>query len=367
VTGAKIAIVHDWLVTDGGAEKVLRSLIDLYPQAEIFSLVDFLDADGRRKVLAGKRVRTSFVQKLPFARRYFRNYLPLFPAAVESLDLSGYDLIFSSSWAVAKGVKRLPGQKHICYCHTPVRYVWYLYDEYTRRLPPLKKQLVQWSLKRLRRWDIATLDRVDRFVANSAFVRERILRTYGKPAEVISPPVDTGAFTLQMRKEDYYLTASRLVPYKKTRLIVEAFNAMPQRRLVVIGGGEEYETIRRIAGPNIEVLGHQSDEVLVERMQKARAFVYAAVEDFGIVPVEAMSCGTPVIALGTGGTAETVQDGVNGVHFEKQDVDSLVAAVERFETMVFDPVRVRATAERFAPERFRKEIAACVRRTMQKG
>jgi glycosyltransferase involved in cell wall biosynthesis len=352
----KIAIVHDWLVTDGGAEKVLRSLVELYPRADLYALVDFLSAAQREKILGGRDVRTSFIQRLPFARKHFRNYLPLFPMAIESFDLSGYDLILSSSWAVAKGVKRVPGQKHICYCHTPIRYAWDLYKEYTEGLPPVKRRAVEWTLKRLRRWDLDTLGRVDRFIANSRFVAERIRRTYGRKAEVIYPPVDTSAFTLCREKEEYYLTASRLVPYKKTRLVVEAFNAMPERRLIVVGDGEEYDAIHRIAGPNVEVAGYLENGELIEKMRRAKAFVYGAVEDFGIVPVEALACGTPVIALGKGGTAETVRDGVNGVLFGDQEAGSIVEAVERFEKMVFDPERVRENSRRFSTARFKREI-----------
>ncbi len=361
----KVAIVHDWLVTNGGAEKVLCNLIALYPDADIFTLVDFLDTDTREEVLGGRQTKTSFLQNLPFSRKHFRHYLPLFPKAVESFDFTGYDLIISSSWAVAKGAWRKKGQVHICYCHTPVRYAWDLYDEYSASLPFLKKLLVKATLQYLRRWDIRTLDRVDGFIANSRFVQERILRTYGRSSEVIYPPVDIDAFSLGEEKEDYYLAASRLVPYKKTKMIVEAFNSMPEKKLVVIGRGEEYEAICRIAGPNIEVMGYQSDEVLIEKMRHARAFVYAAVEDFGIVPVEAMSCGTPVVALGIGGAAESVVDGMNGVHFFKQSAMALCAAVRRFETLRFDPSSVRSSVERFSAERFRREIREYVFQVME--
>jgi len=348
----KIAIVHDWLVTDAGAEKVLAELIALYPHADLFTLVDFLKEADRKRIVGDKKAVTSFVQKLPFAKNYFRHYLPLFPKAIESLDVSVYDLVISSSWAVAKGVKTTKAQMHICYCHTPVRYAWDLYDEYTQGLRQPKKIAVEATLRYLRRWDAATADRVDAFVANSYFVAERIRRIYKREAAVIYPPVDTEAFALCTQKDDFYLTASRLVPYKKTKLIVEAFNAMPDKKLVVIGAGEEYEAIRGIAGPNVSVLGYQPREVLVGSMRRAKAFVYAALEDFGIVPVEAMACGTPVIALDRGGTAETVEDGVCGVHFSKQDVSSIVEAVRRFETMHFDPAMIRSQAERFAKARF---------------
>ncbi len=220
----KIAIVHDWLVTNAGAEKVLKAILEIYPDADIFSLVDFLSDSERAIVLKGKYAHCSFIQKLPFAKKYFRNYLPLFSIAIESFDLCKYDLIISSSWAVAKGVKTTKKQTHICYCHTPVRYAWDLYDEYTSSLSGIKKLLVVWSLKKLRKWDIDSLGRVDYFIANSKFVQERIKRTYNRNSTVIYPPVDIDKFTLFVNKEEFYLTASRLVPYKKTKLIVEAFN-----------------------------------------------------------------------------------------------------------------------------------------------
>ncbi|SMP86981.1 Glycosyltransferase Family 4 [Epsilonproteobacteria bacterium SCGC AD-308-E02] len=211
----KIAIVHDWLVTDAGAEKVLRAMIDIYPHADIFSLVDFLNDEDRKVVLNGKYARTSFIQKLPFAKKHFRNYLPLFPKAIESFDLKNYDLIISSSWAVAKGVKRHKGQVHISYCYTPIRYAWDLYDEYTSQLKQPKKFVVQMTLKYIRNWDIKTLERVDYFIADSKFVQDRIKKTYNRDSLVIYPPVDVENYTLCEEKEEFYLSASRLVPYKK--------------------------------------------------------------------------------------------------------------------------------------------------------
>ena len=352
----KIAIVHDWLVTDAGAEKVLKAILEIYPDADIFSLVDFLNSKDREIVLQGKHAKTSFIQKLPFAKKHFRNYLPLFPKAIESFDLSNYDLIISSSWAVAKGVKKREGQLHISYCYTPIRYAWDLYDEYTQNLKQPKKFFVQASLKYIRRWDLQTVDSVDYFIADSKFVQERIQKTYDRDAKVIYPPVDVEKFSLYEQKEEFYLTASRLVPYKKTKLIVEAFNAMADKKLVVIGAGEEFEDIQKIAGKNITVLGYCEDSVMVDTMQRAKAFVYAAVEDFGIVPIEAMACGTPVIALNDGGTAETVVDGVNGVHFEKQYVEEIVNAVERFESLKFDTSSIAKGAESYATSRFKQEM-----------
>ncbi len=343
----KIAIIHDWLVTDAGAEKVLKSICELYPKADIFSLVDFLDDKDKKEVINFRDVKTSFIQKLPFSKKYFRYYLTFFPMAIESFDMNSYDLIISSSWAVAKGVKTHKNQTHICYCHTPIRYAWDLYDEYTSNLTGLKAMLVKWTLKRLREWDLATVDRVDYFVANSKFVQNRIKKTYKKDATVIYPPVDIEKFSLYEDKEDFYLTASRLVPYKKTKLIVEAFNEMPDKKLVVIGAGEEFESIKSIAKENITVLGYCDNDILVDYMQKAKGFVYGAIEDFGIVPIEAMACGTPVIALDDGGTKETVIDGVNGIHFKEQTKDDIIEAINRFETKKFVAGNVRDTALKY--------------------
>ena len=344
----KVAIVHDWLVTNGGAEKVLKEIIELYPNADIFSLVDFLNQKERKEILKRKIAKSSFIQKLPFVRNHFRNYLPLFPKAIESLDVRGYDLIISSSWAVAKGVKKNQNQLHICYCHTPIRYAWDLYEEYTSSLGQPKKFLAQKSLQYIRKWDRDTLNRVDFFIANSHFVQKRIQRIYNRKAKVIYPPVDIKKFGLYEQKEDFYLTASRLVPYKKTKLIVEAFNAMPEKKLIVIGTGEEYEKIKKIAKPNITLLGYQSDKNLVYYMQRAKAFVYAAIEDFGIAPIEALSCGTPVIALNQGGTAETIIDKINGIHFLNQTTSDIIAAIKRFEKEEFDYKQIRESSLQYS-------------------
>ena len=354
----RIAIVHDWLVTNAGAEKVLKEIIELYPEANIFSLVEFLAKDEKIEILGNRKVRTSFIQKLPFSRKIFRHYLPHFIKAIESFDLSKYDLIISSSWAVAKGIKKNNKQLHICYCHTPIRYAWDLYDEYTSNLSGLKKVLVKRTLKRLRKWDLSTLNRVDYFIANSKFVSERIERIYARKSKVIYPPVDIDKFTLYDNKEDFYLTASRLVSYKKTKLIVKSFVDMPDRKLVVIGSGEEYKDIRKIAknSPNISILGFCKDETMIKMMQKAKAFIYAAIEDFGIVPIEAMACGTPVIALNGGGTAETVIDRVNGVHFNSQSTEEIIKAVEKFETLNFDSETISQNAHVYSKERFSREM-----------
>jgi len=357
----KIAIIHDWLVVNGGAEKVLKEILELFPNADIFSIVDFLNSKDREAILNGKMAKTTFIQNLPFAKKHFRNYLPLFPKAIESFDLSGYDLIISSSWAFAKGVKKQKEQIHICYCHTPIRYAWDLYDEYVSNLKQPKKFLVKQTLKYIRAWDIKSLDRVDYFIANSNFVEKRIKNIYNRDAKVIYPPVNIEKFTLYEKKEDFYLTASRLVPYKKTKLIVEAFNKMPDKKLIVIGSGEELEGIKAIAKDNITIMGYQEDNILINFMQRAKAFVYTAVEDFGIVPVEAMACGTPVIALNRGGTAESVVDGVSGVLFENQTCNDIILAIKKFEKLKFSYKDIREQSLKFSSfkESFKKYVDSC--------
>lgn len=356
----KVAIIHDWLVTDAGAEKVLRALLEMYPEAKLFSLVNFLTDKQKESLLQNRDVQTSFIQKLPFAKTHFRNYLPLFPKAIESFDLKEFDVIISSSWAVAKGVKKEKEQLHISYCYTPVRYAWDLYDEYTKNLKQPKKFLVQATLQYIRKWDISTCNRVDYFIADSGFVQQRIKKTYNRDAVVIYPPADVESFSLYEEKEDFYLSASRLVPYKKTKLIVEAFNEMPEKTLVVIGEGEEFDSIKKIAKQNIKILGYQEKKALIHYMQRAKAFVYAAVEDFGIVPIEAQACGTPVIALGEGGTKETVIDGKTGVHFQKQTVWDIINAVHRFEKMHFSAKDIANKVQLFNKKRFIKEFQSFV-------
>ncbi len=352
----KVAIIHDWLDTNSGAERVLKSIVGLFPRADVFVLVDFFSDEDKKKVFKKNKITSSFIQKLPYAKKHFRNYLPLFPLAIESFDLSKYDLIISSSWAFAKSVKKHKNQIHICYCHTPIRYAWDLYDEYTKDLPFFKKIIVKLTLKYIRKFDLKTQSRVDYFIANSHFVANRIKKTYGRDSTVIYPPIDTELFQPHFKKENFYLTACRLVKYKKTKLIVEAFNKNG-KNLVVIGDGEEFETIKKIALPNIKPLGYQSNEVLLDYMQRAKAFIYMAVEDFGIVPIEAMSCGTPVIALNDGGTKESVVDGVTGVKFETQSMESLNKSLEEFEKMHFEPQKIRDHSLNFSQQVFEQKFS----------
>lgn len=357
----KVAVVCDWLVVYAGAERVLEQILRIYPEADVFCLVDFIP-QGKRDFLLNKKTYTSFIQNLPKARSKYRSYLPLMPLAIEQLDVTGYDLVISSSHAVAKGIMTGPDQVHISYVHSPIRYAWDLQHQYLHEAG-LEKGLKGWLAKIIlhyvRMWDYRTANGVDYFIANSKFIAKRIKKVYGREAEVIYPPVDVDAYQMCDKKEDFYLTASRMVPYKKIKLIVEAFNEMPDKKLVVIGDGPEFEKTKAIAGANIELMGYQPFEVLKEKMQKAKAFVFAAEEDFGITPVEAQACGTPVIAYGKGGALETVR-GLNkenptGLFFEAQTVESIVNAVTRFEQEGYKITveNCRKNAEKFSVEKFK--------------
>ncbi len=360
----KVAIVHDWLVTYAGAERVLEQMLDLYPDADLFSTIDFLRT-GERDFIRNKSVQTSLIQRLPFAEKRYRQFLPLMPLAVEQFDLSRYDLVLSSSHAVAKGVITGPDQLHISYVHSPIRYAWDLQHQYLKEAnldTGLKGWAARYMLHRMRRWDLGTANGVDHFIANSHFIARRVWKVYRREAEVIYPPVDTSSFELQKAKEDFYVTASRLVPYKKIDLIVEAFARMPDKKLVVIGEGPDLTKVRAFAEPNITLMGFQPFEVLKDHMRRAKAFVFAAEEDFGIVPVEAQACGTPVIAFAKGGVLETVKgldaDSPTGVFYDSQEVSSLVDALERFEESGerFKPAEIRSHALTFSQERFKENL-----------
>lgn len=360
----RIAIVHDWLVTYAGAERVLASLINIWPQADLFSVIDFL-SDQDRAHLQGKVAKTTFIQRLPKAKTHYQRYLPLMPLAIEQLDLSGYDLIISSSHAVAKGVLSGPDQLHVSYVHSPIRYAWDLQHQYlleSGMSTGFKSKLARMILHYIRMWDQRTSSGVDDFVANSHFIGGRISKAYRRESTVIYPPVDTVNFTPQDTKQDYYFTASRMVPYKRMPMIIEAFAAMPDKRLIVIGDGPEMAKAKLIHAPNVTLLGFQPFAVLLEHMRNAKAFVFAAEEDFGISPVEAQACGTPVIAFGKGGVLETVcgldHPQPTGVFYDQQTVSSLVAAVGEFEAAHarITVQACRANAERFGAQRFEDEM-----------
>jgi glycosyltransferase involved in cell wall biosynthesis len=360
----KIALVHDWLAGFTGGEKVLQQMLVTYAGSDVFTLVDLIP-ENDRGFLEGSKIVTSFIQRLPFARKKFRAYLSLMPLAVEQFNMSPYDVVISSSWAVAKGVLTREDQLHLCYSHTPIRYAWDLYHDTLAEhglTRGVKGMLTRCILHYLRLWDFASAARVDGFAANSHYVARRIWKTYRRKARVIYPPVDIDRFAVQHRKEEYYVTVSRLVPYKRIDLMIEAFRRMPDRKLVVVGDGPEYAKLAGNLPSNVTLLGQQPTDVVVGRLQSAKAFLFAANEDFGIAPVEAQACGTPVIAFGHGGATESVVEGKTGIFFPEQTAASIVAAVEAFENCgeQFDPSAIRAHAESFSPERFRRQLAAFV-------
>lgn len=361
----KVALVQDWLTELGGAEKVFKQIYNIYPDADIYTLVyhkDVLDDLG----ITESQVTASFIQKLPFAKKKYRNYLPLFSLAIETFDLSNYDLIISSSYCVAKGVLTHSRQKHICYCHSPVRYAWDLHHQYLNEAKlkkGIKGFLAKYFLHKLRIWDIASLNRVDQFISNSDYIKQRIKKLYNREAITIYPPVNIEAFECVEKKEDFYFTCSRLVPYKKIDLIVKAFSMMPDKKLVVIGTGPDFEKIKKIATSNISLLGYQPFSVLKDYMERAKAFVFAAEEDFGIVPLEAQAAGTPVIAYGKGGALETIKEGETGVFFKEQTEKSLINAIKYFEGLEekFDAYAIRANAEQFSPKWFNDKLKLIVK------
>jgi glycosyltransferase involved in cell wall biosynthesis len=357
----KTAVIHEWLVTYAGSERVVEQILALYPDADLFSLVEFLP-DELKYFIQHKSVQTSFIQKLPFANPKFRQYLPLMPMAIEQFDLSAYDLVLSSNHAVAKGIITHPDQLHICYVHTPIRYAWDLQQDYLKGAKlnrGVRLFFVQLVLHYLRLWDFASASRVDHFVANSQFVARRIWKTYRRPAQVIYPPVAIDRFQPQVQREDFYFILSRFVPYKRVDLVVEAFTRLGLP-LVVIGDGASWKQVKALAGKNVRLLGHQPDAIVVDYMQRCKAFVFAAAEDFGIAPVEAQAAGAPVIAFGKGGVTETVIPDKTGVFFLEQTVESLMAAVLRFESQAssFDTDVIRQNAERFSSENFRRQFSA---------
>lgn len=357
----KVALVHDWIVVYTGSERVIEQILHLYPQADLYSLVDFAPQD-QRAFLQNKPVHTSLLQKMPFARSGFRNYLPFMPMLIEQFDLSSYDLVISSSHAVAKGVLTRPDQLHVSYIYTPVRYAWDMQNEYLYEngiKSGIKSLLLRSTLHYLRMWDVASASRPDEIAAVSRFVAGRIRKYYRRDAEVIYPPVDISSFPCVDIKDDFYLAVSRMVPYKKIELIVRAFSRMSQRKLVVIGDGPDLKKIKSLATPNIEVLGYKTTPELSEWMQRAKALLFAAKEDFGIVMVEAQACGTPVIAYGNGGAHEIIRglESVEptGVFFAEQTVESISAAVDLFEANRerIRSISCRENAERFSPDHFR--------------
>lgn len=366
----KVAVVHDWLNVVGGAERVLEQILHVFPDADVHALIDTLPAD-QRGFLGGRPVKVSMIGRTPWLRHHHKLALPLMPTAIESFDLSAYDLVISSSFAVAKGAITRPDALHVCYCHSPMRYLWDLEHSYRRDAGldhGLRGLLTSLLFNQLRMWDVASASRPQLLLANSNFTASRIARYWGRTSTLLPPPVDLSRFSLRDGPgDDDYLTVSRLVPYKRHDLMVEAFAAMPDRRLTIIGDGPQRAALERRATPNVRFLGALPDREVAGYMRRARAFVFAAHEDFGIVPVEAQACGTPVIAYGVGGALDTVRGWPSpqptGVFFDRQTPESLRDAIERFEAMerVFDPAALRANAERFGNDHFRTRLADLVR------
>ena len=355
----KVAIVHEWLDGYAGSERVLEQMLLAFPQADLFALCDFLP-ESERGFLGGRVPRTSFIQRLPFAAKRFRNYLQLMPIAVEQFDLQGYDLVLSSSHAVAKGVITGPGQRHVSYVHSPMRYAWDLQHQYLRQAGltrGVKSLYTRWLLHRLRLWDQASAARPDLLLANSRYIAERIRKSWRREATVLHPPVDLAGFPMQAAKEDYFLVASRQVPYKRIELVVEAFVGLPHR-LVVVGDGPSAPFVAAAAkgASNIELRGRVGQAELVALTQSARAFVFAAEEDFGIAMVEAQAAGTPLIAYGRGGAADIVVPGT-GLLFGEQSVPAIRQAVLDFcAGPPLSAAPCRANAERFSEEAFRASL-----------
>jgi len=366
----RIAIVHEWLVEYAGAERALEQIIKVFPEADLYSTVDFIPEKGRGFIM-NKHVKTTFIQKIPFARKWYRYYLFLMPMAVEQHDLSGYDLIISSSHAVAKGVITGPDQLHICYCYSPIRYAWDLQHQYLKESgldKGIRGILTKWMLHKIRIWDVRTSNGVDHFIAISDFIARRIRKVYHRDSFVINCPVDTDSFLdNNIKKEDFYVTASRMVPYKKIDLIVETFaKSMPNKKLVVIGDGPDFKKIKLLSSSNVKLMGFQEFKVLKDYLGRAKAFIFAAEEDFGIAPLEAQALGTPVIAFGKGGALETIKGLDNnkptGVFFNEQTIDSLAGAVNEFEENVglIKAEYCINNAEKFSNRNFRKKFRSFV-------
>ena len=369
----RVAVVHDWLVVYGGAERVLEHILDMYPQADLFSLIDFVPPE-QRHFLRGKTPNTSFLQRLPGARSHYRKMLPLMPLAIEQLDLTGYDLIISSHYSVAKGVLSGPNQVHVCYCHSPMRYAWDHYQSYLREMNLRRgpaSWFARWQLHRIRGWDQRSSVAVDQFIANSQFVARRIAKFYGRDCAVIAPPVDTQLFSLVPEKEDFYVCAGPFVPFKRIDLVAEAFAAMPSKKLVLIGDGPEMEKIKSKAGPNCVFTGFLPPDQVYGYLSRARAFIFPSEEDFGMVPVEAQAWGTLVIALGRGGALETVvawtrslgeNKMATGTFFEEQTAQSLIQAVEKFEAIEADlsAANISHHAQSFSIDSFKRKFQCAV-------
>ena len=347
----RVAIIHYWLVGMRGGERVLERLVTLFPQADIFTHVYL--PERMSATIRARPVHTSFVQKLPGAARHYQKYLPLMPMALEALDLRGYDLVISSESGPAKGVIAAPDALHVCYCHSPMRYLWDHYHDYRASAGRVTRAAMPWLFHRLRQWDVTSAARVDRFVANSGFIQQRIARAWRRESTIVHPPVAVDLFRPSTERDKHYLWIGQMTPYKRADLALEAFNRLGLP-LLMIGEGEMLETLRRRAGPNVTILPRVDLAGLRDAYARSRGLIFTAEEDFGIVPVEAMASGTAVLAYGRGGTRDSVVDGETGRFFAEQTADSLVDAVADFERWLpdFDPARAVAHARNFSPERF---------------
>ncbi len=357
----KTAIVHDWFAGYAGSERCVESFTNIWPEADVFCLFDFLTEEERKIVLKGKKPFTSFLHKWSSVKKNHRRFLPLFPYAIEQFDLSKYDLIISSSHAVAKGVLTNSNQLHICYCHTPIRYAWDLSHQYLKEAGlarGIKGTVAKIILHYIRIWDAGSANRVDQFIANSNYIAKRIEKVYRRDAEVIYPPVDTENFKPDTDKKDYFVTASRMVPYKKMDIIAEAFSKMPDKKLIMIGEGPELPKIKLFSANNIEFTGYLPPAELSKYLAEAKAFIFAAEEDFGISVVEALSCGTPVIAYKKGGALESITENENGIFYDEQNADSIIKAVKKFEENPgrFNTEAVSNSAKKFDRKEFEKRI-----------
>lgn len=360
----KVALVHYWLVGMRGGEKVLESLCRLYPEADIYTLV--ADREKLSPTLLSHDIHTSFLQKISGVKHY-QKMLPLMPGALESFDLTGYDLIVSSEAGPAKGIVPRPDAVHVCYCHSPMRYLWDLYPTYYANAGALSRMVMRWTFPGLRTWDVTTAARVDHFIANSQYVARRINKYYRREATVINPPVDTDRFTPGEEVGDFYLCAGQITPYKKVELAVEACTRL-DRPLVVIGSGAS-EALRKSAGPRVRFLGAVDDETMVRHFRTCRALLYPGVEDFGIVPLEVMASGRPVIAFARGGATETIIDRKTGFFFHQQTTEALMQAITDFEA-VEGSLRtedMQAQAQRFAEPRFRSELKSFIDKAIEQG
>jgi len=361
----KVALVHYWLVGMRGGERVLEEMIRLYPEADIYTHV--ADPEKLSDLIVSRPITETFIARLPGARKHYQKYLSLMPRALEELDLSGYDLVVSSESGPAKGVIFPPGTAHICYVHTPMRYIWDHYASYSALLGRIGRAYFSRLAHRLRIWDVTTASRVDHFVANSNFVAQRIKRFYHRDADVVHPPVDLNDFKLptDSGQRDSYLFVSQLVPYKRADLVIEAFRGT-EHSLLVVGDGSERAALERNLPSNVRLLGKVSGAELPDLYQKARALIFPAEEDFGIVPVEAMACGTPVLAYGRGGALDSVIEDTTGLFFEEQSPEAIRDAIDRFENKrgQFDPEKISAHAATFGAERFRSELSAVVDQVM---